>query len=302
MTQRLTDEAIEGLLFNCLNENVILSLFSVSKRFAGVLSRVRRNPNILTLHKEVQLFPNIKVLEGDIEAVENVQGSVHNVESYHLHYSGCYLMTSDVELNIRPSIISITSMTNCLSPFNGLMGMSRLEEVKIQVYFDDVDSSEDEDDRKSFLNFFNCLSTLPSLKVVRIHCRCYDVNTICEMTKDLTCKVFITCNEFFGIDDELKSHLMHRPLLFISYRSLMSRYEWTGNPEQILQLSSSPKGNEYTITDKVCCDVDWLKLFVQQYMPTRLRISCSGEDLSSFTSSLRLVSSLCTQPIEYQTI
>ncbi|EDR27451.1 hypothetical protein EDI_092420 [Entamoeba dispar SAW760] len=253
---------MESIIIKYLHLKDVCNLILVNKKWKDIISNITTNPNNDELKKELKIFPKVEEIHGEIEEIEELKDLVKRSKAFYIKYKSCYLTQYDTEFEIRNKIKFIESTTNCLSPFNGLLGMTKLEVIKIHIYFDEVDS--DDDDITTFKSFFLNLKQLTSLKKVIVYCHYYDVLTIISMI-NLSCEILLYVDEWFCYNnDKLNKHLKFKPNIKIITFINKSSYP-------LIQL---PIKNTYIINIIFFNQYFLLESFLKSYQPIHLRIDC----------------------------
>ncbi|BFU21317.1 hypothetical protein EHI8A_003070 [Entamoeba histolytica HM-1:IMSS-B] len=258
---------MESVIIKYLHLKDICNLILVNKKWKDIISNITVNPNNEELKKELKIFPKAEEIHCEIEELEELKDNlVKRSKAFYIKYKSCYLSQSNTEFEIRNKIKFIESTTNCLSPFNGLLGMIKLEVIKIHIYFDETDS-DDENDITAFELFFLNLKQLTSLKKVIVYCHYYDILTIISMI-NLSCEIHLYVDEWFCYNnDKLNEYLKLKPNIKIITFINKSSYP-------LIQL---PIKNTYIINIIFFNQHFLLESFLKLYQPINLRIDCMNK-------------------------
>ncbi|ELP90314.1 hypothetical protein EIN_505500 [Entamoeba invadens IP1] len=180
-----------------------LCLVQINKEWLYSTKRVSSSGVITSVKSNLTMYPNLRYIEGDVEDIENNSKLLRSVLEISVKYKACYFTRTEAEYNFRPKIVSIKSVTNCFTPFTGLLGMTNLRSIKLRVSFDNEDSDDSENDISAFASFFAALKKLTSLKTLYLYCNFFDTKKIIKMI-DLKITVIFLFDEFFDLSESLK--------------------------------------------------------------------------------------------------
>ena len=233
-------------ILNYLSINDIFQLIQINSQWKQIIQTKqqwnfinsllsKKQLNEEKINKFLQLIQTeIKEIKSSIEFIEDHYEYLSEIESYHLYYKACYLSQLDTECDIRSRISSIISTSNCLTPFNGLLGMLNLEKFSMNIsfnsnilsyhhslksnknnsndedssddnyisYYDSDEESDDSEDPQNELiryqTFFNAIQQLTtySLKEIILCCQFDILFILLEMIQLIDCKIIIILDEW----------------------------------------------------------------------------------------------------------
>ena len=187
-----------------LNSESIKKLMLVNRKYHSAFNSVKVNTGKFKLKKELEIFPNIETIKSDVNEIEELidsdETALNKITSYEIVYSACYLNSVKFDTLIKSKITKIITTTNCLSAFNGLLSMKKINSVKLNIYFDeDYDSDDSEDSQLlSYQRLFNAIDKLNITKVF-VFCKSYDFMKLCDLIVGLKATYIFTLDSSIAV-------------------------------------------------------------------------------------------------------